>query len=194
VKQRIIRTWAAAFLGSLLLHLLVFGQQTAAKPKKDLTPEQKEYWAKRQSLQAQGKQIFNAEMDSEKAGDCPDAQTTYDFNTCFVKEAAISEQNLKNFEEVIRELQAPSPRMPGDTTNDTDSPGIAGVALTPQHLSAEFEGVEQSWQTYRERACTAAFRQFSGGTGGASFELQCELKLILDHIRELKMIYGEDFL
>jgi uncharacterized protein YecT (DUF1311 family) len=69
-------------------------------------------------------------------------------------------------------------------------PRPGGPALTPKELSDEFERVEKAWQEYRETACTAAFHQFSGGTGGPSFEGQCELKLTRDHMRELDMIYG----
>jgi uncharacterized protein YecT (DUF1311 family) len=78
--------------------------------------------------------------------------------------------------------------------SETDTPGIAGISLTPEHQLAEFKRVEQSWQQYRETACAAAFHQFGGGTGGPSFEMECELKLTRNHIRELEMIYGEDLL
>jgi len=43
-------------------------------------------------------------------------------------------------------------------------------------------------------ACSATHHQFDGGSGGPSFEMQCRLMLARDHMRELKMIYGESFL
>jgi len=190
------RLFAATLSGGFFFLPLCFSQQSPARPEKILTPEQKalqqkdmEYRAKRHSLQAQARQIFDAEMAHEKAGDCPDAQTTVDFNICYGKQAAITEQNLKSIEGIIRELLAPPPRMPGQP--EADTPGSAGISLTPVHLLEEFDRVEQSWRQYRETACTAAFHQFSGGTGGPSFELQCELMLARSHMRELEMIYGQ---
>jgi hypothetical protein len=65
---------------------------------------------------------------------------------------------------------------------------------TPEQDRADFEHVEQSWRQYTKLACTAAYHQFDGGSGGPSFEMQCELKLTRDHLQELAMIYGEEFL
>jgi uncharacterized protein YecT (DUF1311 family) len=64
--------------------------------------------------------------------------------------------------------------------------------LTQEQLVAEFDRVEEVWERYRESACRAAFHQFAGGTGGPSFEMQCQLKVTRDHMRELDMIYGAD--
>src|SRR5947209_9253324 len=71
----------------LLLNQQASDQQASRRPKKVLTPEQqvyqqqrKEYMAKRQTLQAQAKQVFDAEMAREKVTDCPNADSTYDFN------------------------------------------------------------------------------------------------------------------
>jgi uncharacterized protein YecT (DUF1311 family) len=158
--------------------------------QKELTPQQKayrDYEARRSILQAQGKQILDAEAAREKAGDCPDAQTDEDFNSCFGKQVTIADQHLASFESVIRGLQAPTP---GDSENG--STGIAGPVLTPAQFLTEFDQLEESWRRYRGQACTAAFHQFEGGTGGPSFEMQCKLQLTRDHIRELNMIYGED--
>ena len=149
---------------------------------------------KRQRLQAQARQIFNAEMAREKAGDCPEAQTTADFNICFGDQGTITEQNLTTFEGIIRELNAPEPPLPGQTAAETNQPviGPAGPSLTPEQFLTEFNHVEEVWRNYRETACTAAYHQFNGGTGGPSFEGQCELTLTRDHMRELDMIYGMD--
>ena len=177
-------------------------QQTADQPnvtsaKKVLTPEQKvyqeqdrEWMERRHSLQAEAKEIFDSEMTAEKAGDCPDAKTTYDFNVCLGNVLTAADQNLKSFEQSIRDLQAPSPHMAG--APEAPANGIAGPVLTPEQLTAEFDSVEELWRQYRTMACTAAFHQFGGGTGGPSFEAQCELKLTRDHMRELDMIYGGD--
>ena len=194
--------WVVTLSGTMMLIAILVsqqccGQESPAKPKKVLTPEQviyqrewKEFMAKRQGLQAQAKQVFDAEMAREKAGDCPDANTTYDANICFGKEGTITEQNLKSYEGIIQGLLAPAPQMAGQA--NTDMPGPAGPSLTPAQLSEEFERVEKSWREYRETACTTAFHQFAGGTGGPSFQMECELKLTRDHMRELDMIYGGD--
>jgi uncharacterized protein YecT (DUF1311 family) len=162
-----------------------------------LTPEQrvyqqqwKEYMAKRQSLQAQAKQVFDTEMAREKASDCPEAKTTYDFNICYGDQVATTDQNLKSYEGIIRELMASQPQMPGEPTTEMHGPG--GPSLTPKQIAEEFDRVEQDWRQYREKACTAAFHQFDGGTAGPSFEMECKLKLTRGHMRELDMIYGED--
>jgi uncharacterized protein YecT (DUF1311 family) len=200
------RNLAILLFGILILLPLSFSQQSQpqtepAKPKKILTPEQmelqqqaRERMATRQGLQAQAKQIFEAEMAREKAGDCPDARTTADFNNCFGDEGTTTEKNLTSFEEIIRKIILPEPELPAEPGAETSQPamGIAGPSLTPQQFAAEFDRVEQSWRQYRNTACTAAFHQFNGGTGGPSFEGQCELKLARDHMRELDMIYGSD--
>jgi len=173
------------------------GQQDTAKPKKVFTPDQLAYQrqtevfrARRLSLQGQAKQIFGAEMARDKAGDCPNADTTYNVNVCMRKELTITEQNLKSYEGVIQGLLAPWPEMPGQPNINTNGP--AGSSFTPKQHSEEFERVEKSWRGYRDTACTTAFHQFSGGTGGPSFEMQCELMLARNHMRELDMMYGAD--
>jgi len=196
------RLLAITLCGGFVLLPLAFSQQgsdgqSPAKPKKVLTPEQKvyqqqwkEYMVKHQSLQAQAKEVFDAEMAREKAGDCPEAKTTYDFNICYGKQAAITEENLKSFEGIIRELMAPQPQMPGQPVNEMHGP--AGPSPTPEQVTEEFDRVEQDWRQYRETARTAAFHQFDGGTGGPSFQMECELRLTRGHMRELDMIYGSD--
>jgi uncharacterized protein YecT (DUF1311 family) len=191
------RVWAATLCATFVLAPLFLGQPGPASPKKSLTPEQeayRQYEAKHRALQAQAKQVFDMETAHEKAGDCPDAKTDYDFNICFGKQLTITEQNLKSYEGFIRELMAPPPQMPGQPAVETNPPanGIAGPVLSPPEFEHEFERVEQSWEQYREVACAAAFHQFEGGTGGPSFQLECKLKLARDHMRELSMIYGEE--
>ena len=173
---------------------LVLGQQGPAYPKKVLAPQQETYqqWeTKYRSLQAQGKQVFDAEMAREKAGDCSDAQTTSDINTCFGKQLTITGQNLKSYEGIIQELLVPSPQ-PGIEKNGPK--GRAGSNLMPAQQAAEFERVEQNWRQYSKTACAAAYHQFDGGSGAQSFGMQCELQLTRDYMRELHMIYGESFL
>ena len=193
------RLLVASLWGSLLFLPLLFNQQAPAqqasgRPKKVLTPEQKvyqqqwkEYMVKRHTLQAHAKQVFEAEMVREKAKNCPNAGSTYDYNICFSKQVTITEENLKSYESDIRELMASAPRMSGES--ETNMRGPAGPNLTSAQLTGEFDAVEQSWRQYRDTACTAAFHQFGGGTGGPSFQMQCGLRLSRSHMRELDMIY-----
>jgi uncharacterized protein YecT (DUF1311 family) len=179
----------------LCLAPLGLGQQSQPAPQKALTPEQQAYsqWeAHYRQLQVQGKQIFDVEMAREKAGDCPNANSDYDFGVCYQKQLEITDANLKSFESTIHDLLAPEPQMPGET--DTHPPGPSGPSLTAAQLTAEFESVEQLWQQYRDAACTAAFHQFDGGSGAPSFGMQCRIQIARDHMRELKTIYGESFL
>jgi uncharacterized protein YecT (DUF1311 family) len=192
-----MRTHIVALIFSAILCLTPYGhgQQNQPADHRALTPEQQAYrqWeAHYRQMQAQGTQIFDAEMAREKAGDCPNASSTYDFNVCYGKQLDITEANLKSFETTIHDLLAPAPQAQGEPA--TPSPGPAGPNLTDAQLTAEFESVERIWQQYRDTACTAAFHQFGGGTGGPGFGMQCRLQLARDHMRELRMIYGESFL
>lgn len=196
-----MRTYTVTAISSAILCLALYGRGQQSQPihKKALTPEQQTYQQQYQQwsthhreLQAQGKQIFAAEMARERAGDCPNASTTYDFNICYGKQLDDTEANMKSFEECIHDLLAPAPQIPGESA--TPLPGPEGQSLTSVQLVAEFESVERVWRQYRETACTAALHQFDGGTGGPSFEMQCRLQLTRDHMRELKTIYGESFL
>lgn len=182
--------WLTVFCGVAVFLPLTFAQQEGAPSKKVLTPEQKahqEQWnawfANRQMLQAQARQVFQAEAAREKTGDCPNAQSNYDFIVCYGEQLKITNANLASYERIIRELQVGPPPMPGEMP-------AGPPTLTSDQLTAEFDHVEEIWHQYRESACTTAYHQFGGGTGGPSFQAECELKLTRDHIRELDMIYG----
>ncbi len=179
----------------LLLAVQSQAQQTPPVHHKVLTPEQKAYqqqyqvwFARHQQLQAQAKGIFDQEAAREKAGDCPGEASNREFTVCFGKLADTAEETLKGFEAMIRELLVPPPQMPGAPA--APQPGPGGPDLTATQLIAEFDSVEGSWRQYREIACTAAFHQFGGGTGGPSFQAECELRLTRNHMGELDMIYG----
>jgi hypothetical protein len=178
------------FLGAVALG---WTQEAAPKPKKVLTPEQQQmqqqYRATTQQmmvLRTQAKQAFDGEMEREKAGDCPEAHTTYDFNMCYEKVLKETGTNLKAYEIAVRSilgLQFPS------MTGQQATTGIAGPVLTPEQQVAEFDKMEKTWRTYQDIACSAAFHTFGGGTGGPSAEAECELRLMRGHMRELDGIY-----
>jgi uncharacterized protein YecT (DUF1311 family) len=192
-----MRIHFVAVISSAIVCLALYGrgQQNQPARQKALTPEQQTYqqWeAHDRQLQAQGKQIFDAEMAREKAGDCPNASSTYDFDICYGNQLDITEANLKSFEVTIHDLLVPAPQGLGEPA--TPAPGLGGPSVTAAQDTAEFESVERIWRQYREVACSAAHHQFEGGSGAPGFEMQCRLQLARDHMRELRMIYGESFL
>jgi uncharacterized protein YecT (DUF1311 family) len=163
-------------------------QANASKPTQ---PDDQQEW--RQALKAQAKQIFDAEAERERSLDCSSSNTTAEFNHSFSQRLEETPANLKNFEGVLRQLQSGPPQMSGSAAQTTAGPaGPAGPELTPAQHAAEFDRLEKPWQQYRELACTAAFHQFDRGTGAPSFQMQCELKLTRDHLRELDLIYGSE--
>lgn len=175
----------------------VFAQQTSKPPKRVFTPEeiahQQQYklWETNyRSLQAQGKQVYDTEVAREQAKDCPNANSDSDFDVCIGQLITITDGALSSYEQVIRGLQAPQPKMPGEAA----PPANTSLGATPAQSLAQFNEVEQSWEQYRKVACKAAYDQFYGGSGAGGFGAQCRLQLTRDHIRELHMIYGEDFL
>ncbi len=190
----LLRTASLVLCCGLSLSPPDFGQQTPSRPKKVLTPEQqglqqqrREVDAKRESLRAVAQQAFDAEMARQKAGDCPAANNTYEFNVCYGKAVGITDQNLKTFEGAIRDLLGL--KYP-DLTGQPPGPGPAGPALTPEQSVAEFDHVEQLWHSYLDAATTAAFHQFGGGTGGPSFEMETHLRLVRGHMTQLNNLYG----
>lgn len=185
----------ALALYGLMLIVLPAGWATrerqAASPRKTLSNEQQEYqrqWraymSKRPDLQADAKKIFDAEMAREKTGDCPNAVATYDINVCLGEEVSITDQNLKQYEAIIRELIASAPEDPGGPGS-----GPSGPALTSAQSAAEFDDVERAWYQYRTFACKAARDQMDGGSAAPASEMQCDIDLDRRHMRELDSIY-----
>jgi hypothetical protein len=167
------------------------GKQSSPEQAKVAIPKQgddQEQW--RQRLQAQAKQISDAEAERERSGDCTTSSTTAEFDNCFVQRLEQTATNSEKFDGIIRQLQLGSPQIFGSASETTA--GTAGPELVPAQYAAEFDGLENAWQQFRELACRTAFHQFDGGTGAPSFQIQCELKLTRDHMRELDLIYGSD--
>ncbi len=188
------RAPALALCCALGFSPLGFSRQTPSRPEKIPTPERqalqeqmRAVQAKRGVLRSEATQAFDAEMARQKAGDCPDAGNTYQFNICYAKEVAIADRNLKTYEGAIRDLLGL--KYP-NLTGQPPRPGPAGPVLTPEEFVAEFDRVEQLWHSYLWAATTAAFHQFGGGTGGPSFEMESHLRLVRSHMRQLNDIYG----
>ena len=177
-------------LPTLLLISTVLAIPGLAQSSSPLTPQQQQYRtveARRQQLRSQAKQAFNAEMVREQADKCPDAQNTQEFNACFGKAVTVAAANLKSYTDALRAILVL--RYPDSPSRPVT--GMAGVEQTPGQDGAEFTRLEELWQRYKTAAATAAFHQFDGGTGGPSAELETELRLTRNHMRELDSIYNE---
>ena len=169
-----------------------FGQQAPSGPKTVVTPEQpaspqpaKQAGADRGNLRNEGQRAFDEEMAQEKAGDCPDAHNNRDFIMCYEKALAATDQHLKTYAEMIRDLLS---RRGSDANGQPAPPGLAG-SLTSAQLVAEFDHLEQIWRPYLDAACTAAFHQFGGGTGAPAASMECSLRLTRGHMRDLDNVY-----
>ena len=181
----------------LLLSILASslgGQEVTTRPKKVLSPEQQAFQAKLPSyyatldkLRSTAKQALDAELAREKAGDCLNAQSTYEFNVCFGDALAATEKNFKTYEGALRDLaELQFPTMEGDSRN---AAGAGGPVEETEQSVASFKHMEDLWQAYLDAAARIAFGNFGGGTGGPSFELQTRIRLIRGHMRELDTLY-----
>src|SRR5579862_6224054 len=128
------RVLAAILLSAMIIPSVLNGQNTT-RPKKVLTPEQQEFQRKvasfmvqRKALQEQAAKAFDAETAREKVGDCKNASTTLDIETCLGKETEITETNYSAFTGAIRELLSLSyPEISGPAASPpTDAPPSAG--------------------------------------------------------------------
>jgi hypothetical protein len=168
--------------------------QTAAKPHKVLTPEQRQYQAQaaqwlteREALRVQATNALDAEMQRGTAGDCPDAHSTMDAEKCLDQAIEVAQKNYLAFTSALRSMLGLAyPRMPGEKPVS----GPTGTPLTATELVTEFDQLESQSKKYREAASTAAYHQFKGGTHAPVFEAEMELKLLRLHLQELSSIYG----
>jgi len=184
---------SAAALVLAVFALSAIAQQPTTRPKKVLTPEQQEYqaklhevWAQRDALRAKAKAAYDDEMAREKAGDCPNAVTTYDANMCYGKASDQTDKNLKTLEDALRAmLGLQEPAMPGVAP----TAAVNSRVLTPGQKVAEFDQIETQWSAYTGTACSAVYHWFEGGTGGPAAQMECHLRLVRNHFRELDSIY-----
>lgn len=167
--------------------------QQQTHPKKVLTPEQQEYQqkskqinAERKTLRADAKEVFDTEMAREKAPECPDAQTTVDIEICLGQESDITQANFQKYINAIRSmLGLKEPVFPG-AQQTSSTPG----QLSPDQFVPEFDQTEKTWESYRDAECTAAFHQFFGGSGGPPAQVECQLKMTRERMRDLNSVYN----
>jgi hypothetical protein len=174
---------------------LVFGQTTVPHHKV-LTPEQRQYqaesaqWLKQYlALRAKAQAALAAEMAREKAGDCPDADSTRVAEECLSSEIDKTQANYTAFVNAIRAmLTLAPPAMSGEVA----SPGPTGMPLTANERVAEFDQLEAQSKRYREDAARAAYNQYKGGTHAPVFEAEAEQRLLRLHLQELAFIYDAE--
>jgi uncharacterized protein YecT (DUF1311 family) len=185
------RLLAAVLLCALIIPVQLTGQNTT-RPKKVLTPEQQEfqrkvasYMVQRQALQKQAAKAFDAETAREKAGDCKNASTTRDIETCLEKETAITETNYAAFTGAIRELLSLSyPEFSGPAASDTTK-----APPNAEDLVKEFDALQTAWQQYRKIGTDATYNQFKGGRLAPVLSATMSQELVRSHMRELSSIY-----
>jgi uncharacterized protein YecT (DUF1311 family) len=185
-----MRRLALSLFFPFVFAVFAWGQQPSSTPLKVSTPEQltlqqqsKQIDDRRKELRSTAKQVFEAEMSKEKSGDCPNATTTYDFNVCYSKAEMDTDKNFKAYEDTIRNIEG----LPSPSSSSSPAP-----LFTPNQDTEDFDQMEQRWAAYRGVACMAFGHQWAGGSGKASAEMECNLRLTRAHMRELDYLYTTD--
>ena len=185
-----MRRFALSLFFPFVFAVFAWGQQPSSKLQKILTPEQqalqqqsKQIDDRRKELRSAAKQAFNAEMSKEKSGDCPNSTTTSDFDDCYSKAETDTGKNFKAYEDAIRNIEG----LPSPSASSSPVP-----LFTPNRDTTDFDQMEQRWAAYRDAACAAFGHQWEGGSGRASAEMECHLRLTRAHMRELDYLYTTD--
>lgn len=162
--------------------------EPAAKSKRsDYRQAVAKFFQQRSQLQQQAKAAFNHEMARKKAGDCPDARTTYDEVMCLSKSIQTAEANFKAFSGAIRALLGQKYPMMGASARDMIGP--TGKPLTAEQMTKEFDQAEANWEAYRKTQCGAAYDLFKGGTIAPVMGARCDLTLIRSRMADLNSVY-----
>ena len=136
-------------------------------------------------LQQQAKQAFDAEMTrAARNSECPDAHSTREQEECLQKESNTTQANYKKFTTALRSLIVPA------GNEEQPAVGPEGAAQTSAQAAGEFDSMEQAWQQYREKLCSAAFHEGGGGTIAPVLEGECEIRSLRNHMRDLEQTYA----
>ena len=161
-------------------------------PRQALTPKQSEdkrqtdaFFAERTRLTAAAKQAFDAELAREKAGACKAAYSTYEAVTCLSTQQKITSANYAAMVANLRALLA----LKSPYSDDQPMLGPSGYSLTSAEQTAEFDQMQQAWESYRKIAASVAFDQFKGGTEAPVSGALSALMLVRSHMRELASLY-----
>ncbi len=189
---------SSALLCSALLALPLPGlAQKASRPKKVLTPDQVAYqqasaaWlVQYNALRQQAQAPYNQEMAREKAGDCPNADSTRAEEECLGHEITLTQANYAAVTTALRALLGlEHPTMPGEQP----AFGPTGTPPTSQQRVAEFDRLEAASAAYRKLAATAAYNEYKGGSLAPVFAAQAEQRLTRSHLEELAFVYETEF-
>ncbi len=143
------------------------------------------------ALRRQAQAAYNREMAREKAGDCPNADTTRAEEECLTHEMSITQANYAAATAALRAMPGlEHPKMPGEQP----ASGPNGAPLTSQQRVEEFDKLEAASAGSRKLAAAATARnEFKGGTPAPVFEAQAEQRLTRLHLQELVFVYDGEF-
>lgn len=190
------RAWGAALLAVSIFSAGMAAAQTAntssgrkqASSAKAIAFRQAvaDFLAQRSQLQEQAGAAFKREMAHKKAGDCPDARTTYAKEMCLSKADQAAEGDYKSLSGAIRALLGQKNPF---FANTDPLVGPSGKPLSTADLVKGFDQAEAEWQAYRKTQCRAAYDLFKGGTIAPVMAGRCELRLIRSRMADLNSIY-----
>ena len=172
LSASVLVLWGAAFLAGTQ-------RQASAATCPPAATQNGQVQAQRDLLRRQANGIFDREMQRAKDGDCDSAATNAAINQCLTQRVAITDLNLKTYENALRGLLALQPA----------SSGQAAPSAPPVSRTQEFDQMEREWHAYLKTATAAASHQLDGGSGGPSAGLMTRLQLVRGHMKELDNIY-----
>jgi uncharacterized protein YecT (DUF1311 family) len=162
---------------SLLIPICLIAQANGGHQQ---SPEWKAFYAKQDAFRARGTAALTAEYAREKAGDCPNAESRMQIDTCLQTEAATTQKNYDTYIRAIGgllRLNAPG-EAPEPTTKSPD-------------LGKEFDAAEAAWSHYRETQCKAVGDYYLGGDMAGGAYLNCRQETIRRHMHDLEVLYGD---
>ncbi len=194
-------SFCSTLLVSALLLSPLLGIAQAAPPakpaKKVLTPDQTAYqqasatWLEQYTaLRQQAQAAYVREMAREKAGDCPNANSTRAEEECLTHEMSLTQANLAAVIAALRAmLGLEHSKMPGEQPVS----GQTGTPQASQERVEEFDKLEAASGAYRKLAAITARNEFKGGTEVPDFVAEVEQRLTRLHLEELALIYDTEF-
>lgn len=147
-------------------------------------------WQKtRDDLKQRARKALAGEAARDKAGDCPNADTTLAQRECLQAEDVKTQANYKAFTSALRAILAsPYPEPPGAKPVS----GPTGPEPTAAQRAVEFDRLEAAFQAYRELAQKAAYNEYAGGTLAPVAEMEASQELLRSHMRELARLYDNE--
>ncbi len=167
---------ALKFASLIAVTLLVFPTMTQTASQQGVKAPDNRSDFRKQAVEA-----FDREMAREKAGDCPDARTTYEDNICLGKDIETAKANYKAYVGALRSLLG--------LPSGSDATGPTGKPLSAEEQVKEFDEAEALWQKYLTAHSSFAFDVWRGGTIAPSMSTRCELQALRDRMRELDRVF-----